>query len=121
MSDRERLREEFIAARGFWPSALDGLLDLDPGFFEAYLAFSGHPWTDGVLEPKVKELVYIAFDASATHLYVPGLKLHIENALGLGATVDEIMEVLEIASVIGIHTCTMGVPIVIEELARAGR
>jgi len=118
---RRRLKADFEARRGYWHPFWDGLLELDPDFFEAYLAFSGHPWTDGVLEPKVKELVYIAFDASATHLYVPGLKLHIENALGLGATVDEIMEVLEIASVIGIHTCTMGVPIVIEELARAGR
>ena len=72
-----------------------------------------------MLEPKVKELIYTAFDASATHLYVPGLRQHIRNALALGATTDEVMEVFEIASVIGIHTCTMGVPILVEELERA--
>ena len=89
-----------------------------PAFFEAYTEFSSIPWTQGVLEPKVKELIYTAFDASATHLYVPGLRQHIRNALALGATTDEVMEVFEIASVIGIHTCTMGVPILIEELER---
>jgi alkylhydroperoxidase/carboxymuconolactone decarboxylase family protein YurZ len=74
-----------------------------------------------VLEPKVKELVYIAFDAAATHLYVPGLKLHMRNAVRLGATAEEITEVLEIVSVIGIHAATVGVPILAEELARAAR
>jgi alkylhydroperoxidase/carboxymuconolactone decarboxylase family protein YurZ len=116
---RRALKADFEAKRGYWHPFWDGLLDLDPDFFEAYLGFSSHPWTHGVLEPKVKELVYIAFDCSATHLYVPGLKLHIENALGLGATREELMEVFELASTIGIHTCELGVPILLEELERA--
>jgi alkylhydroperoxidase/carboxymuconolactone decarboxylase family protein YurZ len=72
-----------------------------------------------VLAPIVKELVYIAFDAAATHLYAPGLKLHMRNAVRLGATAEEITEVLEIVSIIGIHTATVGVPILAEELAGA--
>ena len=44
---------------------------------------------------KVKELVYCAFDAAATHLYKPGLKLHMKNVLMYGGTAEEIMEVLE--------------------------
>ena len=51
----------------------------------------------------MKELIYTAFDASATHMYVPGLRQHIENALGYGATPAEVMEVFELASTIGIH------------------
>jgi alkylhydroperoxidase/carboxymuconolactone decarboxylase family protein YurZ len=78
------------------------------------------PWVSGVLEPKVKELIYTAFDVSATHLYTPGLRLHIKNAIGYGATREEILEVMELASVIGIHACTVGVPILVEELAAAG-
>jgi alkylhydroperoxidase/carboxymuconolactone decarboxylase family protein YurZ len=74
------------------------------------------PWTHGVLEPKVKEMIYIAFDVAATHLYEPGLRAHIRNALGLGATKEEIMEVIELVSVIGIHACAVGVPILVEEL-----
>ncbi|MFC5952893.1 carboxymuconolactone decarboxylase family protein, partial [Pseudonocardia lutea] len=76
------------------------------------------PWRTGTLEPKVKELVYCAFDAAATHLYVPGLKLHFRNALHHGATVEEILEVLEIVSVIGIHAATTAAPIVLELAAQ---
>jgi alkylhydroperoxidase/carboxymuconolactone decarboxylase family protein YurZ len=116
---RSALKADFEVKRGYWHEFWDGLLALDPDFFEAYVAFSSHPWTNGVLEPKVKELVYTAFDASATHMYVPGLRQHIENALAYGATPAEVMEVLELASTIGIHTCVVAVPILLEELARA--
>ena len=115
---REKLKAEFTANRGYWHEFWDGLLELDPELFEAYVEFSSVPWKTGVLEPKVKEFVYIAFDAAATHLYVPGLKLHMRNAIRLGATTEEIVEVLEIASVIGIHAATTAVPILAEELAR---
>ncbi|MFI7449106.1 carboxymuconolactone decarboxylase family protein [Nonomuraea sp. NPDC049714] len=113
---RERLKADFTHKRGYWHDFWDGLLELDPDLFEAYLDFSGVPWTTGVLEPKVKELIYIAFDAAATHLYQPGLKLHMRNAIGYGATPEEIMEVLAIVSVIGIHSVVEGAPILQEEL-----
>jgi alkylhydroperoxidase/carboxymuconolactone decarboxylase family protein YurZ len=116
---QEELKAEFTASRGYWHEFWDGLLELDPELFTAYLDFSALPWRSGVLAPRVKELVYIAFDAAATHLYTPGLKLHMRNAVRLGATAEEITEVLEIVSVIGIHTATVSVPILAEELARA--
>src|ERR1017187_5801048 len=72
------------------------------------------------LGPKVRELIYIAIDASTTHLYEPGLRQHIQNALDHGATQAAIMEVYELTSVLGIHTCTMGVPVLLDELRRAG-
>ena len=53
-------------------------------------------------------------------MYVPGLRQHIENALGYGATPAEVMEVFELATPIGIHTFTSGLPILLEELERAG-
>ena len=93
------------------------MLLLDPEFFAAYTQFSSVPWVSGTLEPKVKELIYTAFDVSATHLYASGLRQHIRNALDYGATREEVLEVIELASVIGIHSCTVGVPILVEELA----
>ena len=120
MTDRQRtLRDDFIDRRGYWNEFWDGLLTLDPDFFEAYLGFSGVPWRNGSLEPKLKELIYIAIDASTTHLYEPGLRQHIQNALRHGATSEEIMEVYELTSVLGIHTCTLGVPVLLEELEGA--
>ena len=113
---RQALKAEFEAKRGYWHDFWNGLLELDPDFFEAYVGFSAHPWEHGVLEPKVKELIYTAFDASATHMYVPGLRQHIENALAYGATPAEVMEVFELASTIGIHGYLAALPIVLEEL-----
>ncbi len=120
MSERQRaLKADFEEKRGYWHDFWGEVLLLDPDFFEAYTAFSSVPWVTGTLEPKVKELIYTAFDVSATHLYLPGLRLHIKNAIGYGATREEILEVIELASVIGIHSCTEGVPILLEELAAA--
>lgn len=116
----QQLKEEFIAARGYWSERWDELLQVDADYFEAYLRFSSVPWRSGSLEPKVKELIYIAIDASTTHLFEPGLRLHVQNALRYGATIEEVMEVYELTSVLGIHTCTVGVPILLEELAAAG-
>ena len=116
-ANQERIKAEFTANRGYWHAFWDEMLELDPDLFETYTAFSSVPWKSGTLSPKVKELVYIAFDTAATHLYVPGLKLHIENAIGYGATAEEILEVMEIASVIGIHAATTAVPILVEEMA----
>jgi alkylhydroperoxidase/carboxymuconolactone decarboxylase family protein YurZ len=118
--NQERVKAEFTANRGYWHSFWDEMLELDPELFEAYTNFSSVPWKTGTLPPKVREFVYIAFDAAATHLYVPGLKLHYENALGYGATVGELLEVLEIASVIGIHAATTAVPILVEEVEARG-
>ncbi len=113
---QQQLKQDFVEARGYWNPFWDGLLTLDPNFFEAYLNFSSVPWRTGVLEPKVKELIYTAIDAATTHLYEPGLRVHIRNALRYGATKEEIMEVLELVSVLGIHSCILGVPVLLEEL-----
>jgi alkylhydroperoxidase/carboxymuconolactone decarboxylase family protein YurZ len=117
---REALKQDFRKNRGYWHETFDGLLELDPEFFQAYLDFSSVPWRTGVLPPKIKELIYCAFDASATHLYLPGLKLHMRNAIGYGATAHEIMEVLEIVSTIGIHGAAVAAPILEEAWAARG-
>jgi alkylhydroperoxidase/carboxymuconolactone decarboxylase family protein YurZ len=114
---RQALKQRFVDEQGYWDTSWDGLLELDPELFEAYTEFSSIPWRNGVLEPKVKELVLCALDAAATHLYAPGMKIHMRNARRLGATAGEIMEVLEIASVIGIHGALMGAPMLEDAIA----
>ena len=107
---QQQLKADFEANRGYWNPIWDGVLKLAPDFFEAYLDFSSVPWKHGGLEPKVKELIYCAFDCSATHLWLPGLELHMRNALGYGATPLEIMEVIQIASVLGTHAFELAMP-----------
>ena len=72
--------------------------------------FSAEPFREGKnhLSAKEKELIYCAFDACATHMYTPGLKLHMQNAIRYGATPEELMQVLELASLIGVHTSMVG-------------
>jgi alkylhydroperoxidase/carboxymuconolactone decarboxylase family protein YurZ len=121
---QEELRARFERERGYWSSFWEDLLVLDSGYFEAYLQLSTHPWRNGVLPPKVKELVYIAVDGSATHLFVPGLKLHLRQALEHGATREEILEVLQLTSLVGVHASVVGMPLLREALdevaAKAG-
>ncbi len=66
LSERqEQLKEQFIKDRGYWSEGIwEPVLKLDPDFFEAYLNFSAIPWRNGTLPPKIKELIYVAIDAS---------------------------------------------------------
>ena len=119
--ERKKLKDNFIKERGYWSDFWDGLLALDPEFFQIYLNFSATPWKNGTLEPKVKEFMYIAIDVATTHLYEPGLRIHLQNAFKYGATKEEIMEVYQLVSVLGMHTITMGVPVQIDEMDKAGQ
>jgi alkylhydroperoxidase/carboxymuconolactone decarboxylase family protein YurZ len=114
---REELKRQFTQTRGYWHDFWNDTLELDPEMFAAYTEFSSVPWRTGVLTPAEKELIYISYDIAATHLYVPGTKLHIRNALDHGATVEQILEVMEISSVLGLDVVESVVPIVSEEFA----
>lgn len=101
---QELIRDVYRRTRGYWRDFLNPTLALAPDFLDAYLEFSGAPWRDGVLEPRVRELLYLAFDTSPTHLHMAGLRVHIDNALSHGATVTEIIAVMEMAAGMGLQT-----------------
>lgn len=122
-ADRERqreIRDTFEEDRGYWSDLWQEVLEIDQEFFERYLNYSAHPWRTGGLAPVTREFVIIAADVSTTHLYLPGLRIHVQNALGYGATREEVMNVIEIASLIGVHSVTEGVPILVEEARERG-
>jgi alkylhydroperoxidase/carboxymuconolactone decarboxylase family protein YurZ len=81
------------------------------------MSMAMRPMLSGVLEPKVVEFLAIAVDASCTHMYGPGVRRHIRKALELGATKEEIVAVLQAVSVLGMHSMSLGAPILLEELA----
>lgn len=74
------------------------------------------PIKQGPLPQKTKEFIFIAINAATTHLWAPGVRRHIRNALHEGATQEEILEVIQLTSIIGIHSLTLGVPILQEEV-----
>jgi len=114
------LRAEYAEYYGEWDAQLDGLLELDPDFLQAHLAMLAAPWRADVLDPKIKHLIGLAVSVSTTHLYRPGVRTHLKAALAEGATAAEVMEVFQLVTVIGMHSCNVGVPILLEELGEVG-
>ncbi|MEX0284611.1 MAG: carboxymuconolactone decarboxylase family protein [Paracoccaceae bacterium] len=102
-----------------WNPVWDLMAEMDPDYLEAFLAFRSVPQKQGPLPQKTKELIMIAINAATTHLWAPGVRRHTQNALRAGATKEEILEVLQLTSIIGVHSMTMAAPILAEELAKA--
>lgn len=102
---------------GNWNPLWDKLSEWDPEWTEQFMATNAIPIRRNIFTPQFVELLSIAIDAAATHLYAPGVRRHIRAALDLGVSRDEILTVLQMVSVLGIHACNLGVPLLAEELA----
>jgi alkylhydroperoxidase/carboxymuconolactone decarboxylase family protein YurZ len=113
---RKRVREAYEAHKGYWPEGHSPALELDPEWLESFLAYGRAVISKKALDPKVRELIFIAVDACVTHLYAPGARSHIKRALQIGVTTDEILEVLEIISLVGAHSTAMAFPLLKEVL-----
>lgn len=111
-----RRKEAFIAARGYWRPWTHDLLLVDPDFLEAYGRYAGYPAAHGPLSRRMVELVYVALDCSATHMFAPGAALHVRLALEAGATSRDISDVLKLATAQGLDGCLAGMDILAEEL-----
>jgi alkylhydroperoxidase/carboxymuconolactone decarboxylase family protein YurZ len=109
-----------MTPRGPWSSALAQLREWDPGWADAVERMSTNPWTNGVLPLKFVELVSIGLSSACTNLQAEATRRHIRGALDAGATRDEILFVLKCATVMSIHSCSLGAPILLEEAKEAG-
>lgn len=112
---------DHLRAAGNWNPAWDALAELDAAYVEKFLGMASHAIGKGVLDPLTIEFIAIAVDASCTHLYAPGVRRHIRKALELGATREQVMTVLELVSVLGIHSVALGAPILIDEAEKLER
>jgi alkylhydroperoxidase/carboxymuconolactone decarboxylase family protein YurZ len=119
-AERERIKADFVRRRGTWGEAWDAILRFDPAFLHAYTDFSDVSARKGALDPKTRELMFIAVDAAATHLYLPGVEQHVRGALAAGASAAEIMEVIELTTSLGIHAMNVGMPILLDVLRARG-
>ena len=100
---------------GNWNPNWDPLAELDAGYTEKFLAMGAHAMQNSGLDPLTQEFIGIAIDASCTHMYGPGVRRHIRKALELGATRQQVMGVLELVSVLGIHSVALGAPMLLDE------
>jgi len=110
-----------MKAVGQWNVAWNPFYDLDPQWTDEFMATGLGIYASGALPAKDVELLSIAFDASFTHMYAPGTRRHIKNALKAGASIEEIMEVLKLCVAQGVQACNLAIPILDEELAVRGQ
>ena len=103
-----------------WGSSLDELKAWDPKGAQPLLRVGTSPWNSGVLPRKEIELIGLALHCACTNLDEPGTRRHIRGALDAGATRDEVLCLLKGGAVLALHSCSLGVPILVEEMAAAG-
>jgi alkylhydroperoxidase/carboxymuconolactone decarboxylase family protein YurZ len=108
-------------ATGNWNPDWEPFAALDPAWTEKVIAMAITPAVTGALDAKTRELIGIALDASCTHLYVPGVRRHIQRALKAGATREEITAVLQLATLQGLHSMCVAAPILLQELETQAR
>lgn len=96
MDRREAIVRRGERRRGFVPYWLRVMADVDVDFLEAYeRIYELTAVRRGKLPPKFREMIVIA--AVSIGGYGPGIKDHIRRAFRLGATKEEIVEVLQSA------------------------
>lgn len=96
MDRREAIVRRGERRRGFVPYWLRVMADVDVDFLEAYeRVYELTAVRRGKLPPKFREMIVIA--AVSIGGYGPGIKDHIRRAFRLGATKEEIVEVLQSA------------------------
>ncbi|MCC7394779.1 MAG: carboxymuconolactone decarboxylase family protein [Sphingomonadaceae bacterium] len=109
-----------VRKRGQWNQAWDQAAAFDAEWMEKFIDMGTHSVRKGIIDPKTYELIAIAVDASCTHMYSPGVARHIGKALDLGATPEEIMAVLQLVAVLGIHSVALGTPHLVDAMNARG-
>lgn len=105
-------------ASGNWNPDWEPFARLDPDWTEKLLAMAIAPAVSGALDARTLELVRVALDAAS--MYAPGIRRHIQRALRAGATREQIVAVLQLASMQGINSFCRAAPILLEELEASG-
>src|SRR5262245_31768753 len=105
---------------GPWDDALAILRKWDPEWAETCSRMTTNPWDSTVLPSKTIELIGVALNAACTNLNPDGTRRHIRAALRAGASREEILLVLKMASLLAIHSCSLGAPILFEEATAVG-
>lgn len=107
-AEAQAIKDDFVSRRGYWTAMRDTIGALMPTYFKGFIGACMEPWESGSLTPAERELMYIAIDTSITHTYEPGMRMHIQNALRYGATPDQIMEVFQLAALLGTEGYVLG-------------
>jgi len=110
----EAAKQRFIEIRGFWNTDREPVAKQIPEYYAALTAIGTESWSRGSLSRKEREFLCIGIDCTVRHSYEPGLRIHIRNAIREGATKGEILEIFQLAALMGLE----GYVLTAEALAR---
>ncbi len=103
-----------------WGSSLDKMKEWDTTGAELLLRVGTSPWTSGVLTTKEIALIYLALNCACTNLDAEGTRRQIRASLDAGATREEILLVFKCGAGVAVHSCSLGAPILLEEMKAMG-
>lgn len=112
-SNAERVAEirgKFERRVGGWQDWMDVALDHCPDALEAVLELGYGRDEGNGLDPKQRELLFLAASACPALTDADAIRIHTRHALKLGATPDEILHTMRMANVIGLHPIVEGIP-----------
>jgi alkylhydroperoxidase/carboxymuconolactone decarboxylase family protein YurZ len=103
--EQQDLWKQHVGDSSFWkafehemPGFLESMLRLSSDQFTAFFEYCAVPWKSHAISARLKELIAMATDAVPAHRFLPGFRLHLRNAIKLGATRAMIFEALDVAA-----------------------
>ena len=101
-------------------SPMEKFSEWDAEWAEKYLKVCRNPSRNGILPAKLVELISLGLNVTCTNLQAAGTREHTRAALAAGATREEVLCILKCASLLAIHSCSLGAPILLEEAEAMG-
>lgn len=114
--EQAQIKDYFMTERGYWRPWTETVLRHNPQFLQHYASYAGYPARTGPLSQRMIELIYIALDASATHLFAAGLRTHLDFARKLGVTPVAVFDVLHLVACQGLSHVYDAAGILADEL-----
>jgi len=108
--EQQELWNKYVGNDPFWadfetelPGFLEAMLKLSADQFIAFFDYCAVPWKNGYVRAKLKELIAMACDGTPAHIFIPGFRLHLTNAIKIGVGRKAILECLELAAAAPSH------------------
>jgi hypothetical protein len=112
------LRRKFISTFGddAFHSGWQSLLSVDPEFFDAATTLAALPFQKRTLGRRYQVLIALAANIATTPFDATAIRDYITAAWRASLPAPMILEAIELASAVGINTCYIGVPLLVEVL-----
>lgn len=109
-NEQQMLWDELIGDRPVWQNVerecqgfLAALLHQSPRAFRNFVESAAIPWQERALSPLQMEFICAALDALPMQRYGPGLRLHLDGAIRLGAGRRQLISILDLAGAADPH------------------